>query len=293
MVTAAGVTVCVSNLAGEQHKLLASHDWTIRDLKVYLEATLGTPILQQRLLLGCSFLSNDDAILSSLPNKESFLHEAEPVCRQPEQAPCALSELQLTLVKRTLVQMKLLTELQEGSNVIETFERAAEELKADKEVALAAVKRDGWALRYAAASLKADRDVVLAAVSQNGWSLSEAADALRADKGLALAAVSQDGMALQYVAEELTADREVVRAAVDNHSWALQFAAAHVKADKEFILECVRRDGVSLNFVSEEMAMDKDIVLAAVEQNSLALLLAPANLRQDAEVRGAAKVVPR
>eukprot|EP00931_Biecheleriopsis_adriatica_P063364 TRINITY_DN3834_c0_g1_i6.p1 TRINITY_DN3834_c0_g1~~TRINITY_DN3834_c0_g1_i6.p1 ORF type:complete len:263 (-),score=66.71 TRINITY_DN3834_c0_g1_i6:349-1137(-) len=242
MVTAAGVTVCVSNLAGEQHQLLASHDWTVRDLKVYLEATLGTPILQQRLLLGCTFLSNDDAILSSLLNKESFLHEAEPVCRQPEQIPCALSELQLTLVKRTLVQMKLLTELQEGSSVIETFERAAEELKADKEVALAAVKRDGWALRYAAASLKADRDVVLAAVRQKG-------------------------MALQYVAEELTADREVVRAAVDNHSWALQFVAARVKADKEFVLECVRRDGVSLNFVSKEMARDKDIVLAAVEQN--------------------------
>ncbi len=40
---------------------------------------------------------------------------------------------------------------------------AAEELRADKEVVLAAVAMDGWALKYAAKNLQADKDVVLAA----------------------------------------------------------------------------------------------------------------------------------
>jgi hypothetical protein len=49
------------------------------------------------------------------------------------------------------------------------------ELRADREVLLAAMQRKGQQLRYACAELNAERDVVLAAVHQNGldwrWSM--------------------------------------------------------------------------------------------------------------------------
>ena len=42
---------------------------------------------------------------------------------------------------------------------------------ARKEVVLAAVAGDGYALEYASDELRADKEVVLAAVTQNGWAL--------------------------------------------------------------------------------------------------------------------------
>ena len=56
-------------------------------------------------------------------------------------------------------------------------------MKKDKEVVMAAVRQDGWALGYAA------KEVVMAAVQQNGWALQDAA--LKADswRRLGLSAV--------------------------------------------------------------------------------------------------------
>ena len=48
------------------------------------------------------------------------------------------------------------------------------ELRADKEVVLAAVKQDGRSLEYASAKLRADKEVVLSAVKQDGRSLEYA-----------------------------------------------------------------------------------------------------------------------
>ena len=56
---------------------------------------------------------------------------------------------------------------------------APDELKADKEVVLAAVGQDGLALMYASDELKADKEVVLAAVGQNVHALEYAPDELR------------------------------------------------------------------------------------------------------------------
>jgi hypothetical protein len=58
---------------------------------------------------------------------------------------------------------------------------ASEELLADREFVLAAVKRDGHALGYASEELCADREVVLAAVTQDGNAIQHASEELGAD----------------------------------------------------------------------------------------------------------------
>jgi len=63
------------------------------------------------------------------------------------------------------------------------------DLKADKEVVLAAVQADGTALQHASNELKADKEVVLAAMHTNGNAIQYASPTLKADKGFALAAV--------------------------------------------------------------------------------------------------------
>ena len=103
----------------------------------------------------------------------------------------------------------------------------------DREVVLAAVEEDGWALKYASAELRADREVVLTAVKRNGWALDYASVELQADRDVVLAAVKQDGRALEYASVELQADREVVLAAVQQDGYALNYASFELKADRE------------------------------------------------------------
>ena len=82
----------------------------------------------------------------------------------------------------------------------------------DKEFALAVVNQNGSFLRYMP-ELKADRDVVLAAVRKNGFALEYASAALQADKEVVLAAVNNWGHSLEYASPELKKDRDVLMAA--------------------------------------------------------------------------------
>eukprot|EP00966_Prymnesium_polylepis_P276854 6396590-Prymnesium_polylepis.1 len=108
---------------------------------------------------------------------------------------------------------------------------AGPELKADKVLVLAAVRRCGRALRHAAAPLRANRVVAMVAVSDDGAALRHAAAHLRADREVAIAAVRQYGRALAYVEGSLRDDREVVMAAVGQDAQALQFAGAALRAE--------------------------------------------------------------
>jgi hypothetical protein len=60
------------------------------------------------------------------------------------------------------------------------LEYASEELKADKEVVLAAISSSsGWALQFASEELKADKEVVLKAVSLNKQTLKFASEEIK------------------------------------------------------------------------------------------------------------------
>ena len=83
----------------------------------------------------------------------------------------------------------------------DNLQRAPEHLRANRDVVLAAVTKNGCALRYAAEALLADREVVLAAVQQDERALWFAAPALRADPVLlAFAGVRLGETAEQWLA---------------------------------------------------------------------------------------------
>ena len=90
------------------------------------------------------------------------------------------------------------------------------ELRADREVVLAAVCQDGTALQFASAELQADREVVLAAVQQFGRALQWTSAELQADSEIVRAAVRQDGRAIDYASADLSSDRDVVLALVQH-----------------------------------------------------------------------------
>ena len=55
----------------------------------------------------------------------------------------------------------------------------ADELRADRDIVLAAVRQNSRALQYATVELRADRDIVLAAVERNGRALEFASAELQ------------------------------------------------------------------------------------------------------------------
>jgi predicted methyltransferase len=117
--------------------------------------------------------------------------------------------------------------------------RASEELRNDKDIVLAAVKVEGFALQFASETLRNDKDVVLAAVKEHPDAFQFASETLRNNKGVVIAAVKQNGFVLQFASETLRNDKDVVLAAVKEHGFALQFASEALRNDIFFIHKLV------------------------------------------------------
>jgi len=196
----------------------------------------------------------------------------------------------------------LISNKEEALKIIDDWEfmtKISEELKADEEVVMAAVKNDGGALEHASDELKADREVVLAAVKNWGEALKNASDELKADREVVLVAVNNGGGALQYAADELKADKEVMMAAVQSEPRTLQFASDELKADTDIINAIIPDDiegiydehginrrhfGGFFEFVSDEFKSNRDLVLSIVKKDGRALEFASEELRKDREV---------
>ena len=114
---------------------------------------------------------------------------------------------------------------------------ASDTLKDDYNVTMAAVTRDGEALKYASARLQNNRDVVLLAVKQNGT-------------------------ALEFASASLRADKEIVKSAMSlGNTHAFEYASEHLRSDKQFVVEMVLEYG-EINDLPDEIIDDSDVVAA-------------------------------
>jgi len=159
---------------------------------------------------------------------------------------------------------------------------ASDEVRADREIVLAAVRQSCWALEYASKDLRADREIVLAAVQQSGRALEYASKDLRADREIVLAALQQSGW-FRYASKDLRADRNIVLAAVQQHSRLLRYASEKLRADREIVLAAVQQDGSAFRYASNDLRSDWDFVLAAIRQNGSAFRYVSKDLRADWE----------
>jgi hypothetical protein len=109
-------------------------------------------------------------------------------------------------------------------------------MKNDKEVVLAALSQNGYALQYASDTLKNDKEVVLAAVFRDGRSLQFASAAVNNDKNVVLAAMSCNATALGYATDAMKNDKEVVMTAVSNYADVMEDASDELLDDECFVL---------------------------------------------------------
>jgi tetratricopeptide (TPR) repeat protein len=166
--------------------------------------------------------------------------------------------------------------------------RNSEFSKEFKEFAVAAVKENGRALKYASEALKSDRDVVLSAFKVNEGALEYASETLKNDKEFVLGAIKVNDVALEYASEALKNDKDFVLAAIKESVAAFLHASKNLKNDKEVVLSAVKKSGYVLEYASDALKNDREVVLAAVKQTGYALEYASDSLKNDPEIRAAA-----
>ena len=172
------------------------------------------------------------------------------------------------------------------------LEHASEELKADKEVIMAALQ-SGYSLPYEHVSdtLKTDKDFLLEIVSLDAFCLEFFSEELKQDEQIVLAAAKHFGdAALEFGAEKFKTNKNIITEAVKSSGKALSFLAENEKNDKNLVITAVKHHGYALQYASEELRNDKDVVITAVGHNGNALQYASEELQNDKDVAMAALI---
>jgi hypothetical protein len=166
------------------------------------------------------------------------------------------------------------------------LQHASEELKADKEVIMAALK-SGYSLPYEHVSdaLKTDRDFLLEMVSLDAYCLEFFSEEFKQDEQIVLAAAKNFGdAALEFGAEKFKTNKNILTEVVKSSQDALSFLAENEKNDKNLVITAVKHHGYALQYAPEQLQNDKDVVIAAVRNYGNALEYASEQLRNDKDV---------
>ena len=123
------------------------------------------------------------------------------------------------------------------------FKLLPEELKADKELALHAVK-GGLSVGLLSSEVKSDTEIIKIYISR--INLRYGADTL------------------EHVSDELKTNKEFIKSLVSINGFVLKDLTQELKNDKDFVLTAVKQNGGTLKYASDELKADKDVVMAAV-----------------------------
>ena len=134
----------------------------------------------------------------------------------------------MELTKRMIT--KLLTKFREK----EDFE-LADEVKNNREIMIALMKKDVFAYRYASLEIRSEKELALKILKRQGILLDSVAPELRKDREVVLTAVSNYGYALEFAAQEMKNNFEIVLAAVERSPRALTYASPRLRKDTELI----------------------------------------------------------
>lgn len=168
------------------------------------------------------------------------------------------------------------------------IEYASDEIKADREVVLAAVTQKGMVLKCLPPEFERDKGILLAAVRQNGLAFEYLPKASKTDKKLVLAAINQNGLAFEKLPEFWQGEREIALAAVSQNGLALKQLPAKFQEDKGVVLAAVSQNGLVLKDLLESFKTDIDVTLAAINQNGLVFKFISEKLKEEKEIAMAA-----
>lgn len=157
------------------------------------------------------------------------------------------------------------------------------QLQKDKEVVLAAVRHQAYALQNALEQFISDKDVVVEAYKNNPVALDYIAPEVWGNKEVVLALVQVDGKLLQKASLEIQNDKEVAITAFKQNDLARRYFGPEIWKNREAVLELVKMDGWLIE-KAEAFQNDREVVLAAVKQNGKAIEFASKEMKKDKSV---------
>ncbi|RYF46300.1 MAG: DUF4116 domain-containing protein [Cytophagaceae bacterium] len=130
----------------------------------------------------------------------------------------------------------------------------SERLRADRQVVLAAVARQGYDLEYASAELRDDIEVVRCALGKSGSALQHASKRLRDREDIVLLAVQNSrGNAFEYASDRLKQDRDFALKAISlSEGGAFSGAAFALRDDLEFVTLALQL-GADVTYASDRV----------------------------------------
>lgn len=128
------------------------------------------------------------------------------------------------------------------------YKNLDEKWKRDKDVAIAAVKANCYALKYFHNDLKNDKDVLLAALDRNLTVLQSIDDDLKKDRNFFFEVIKKVPILLRDAHQDLKDDKELVLAAVERNGNAIFHASDRLKKDRMVIDAAYRQNPASMKY---------------------------------------------
>jgi len=141
-------------------------------------------------------------------------------------------------------------------NALQYVDKHAE-IWSDQEFVLRMVEMQGNALKFAADHLRADKKVVVAAIKESSDALEfvDKNATLWEDEAVVLSLVQSTGRALQFASEQLKENKEVVLAAVRTTPTAVRFASAKMTRDCDVMKDDRKEDREQQGYAHREQAI--------------------------------------
>lgn len=122
-------------------------------------------------------------------------------------------------------------------------------------------------IAYVSDELKNDKEVAMAAVTHNANALKYVSDELKGDKDVVITAVKKDLNTLEFASDKIASSKEIIMVALSSYPMSLENCEENIKNNKEFVMAAVAHNGLALEFASDELKNDDDVVKAAYANN--------------------------
>jgi hypothetical protein len=318
------VQVVVTALSGNSCTISAKDTWTVDDLKTGVRDCMHIHAVEQRLIFGTTVLEGHE-IVSSLQHQaeteDNVLHLT--LVRLDENAAEWLSRLRISC--HYTVFREAPDSIRNSHDMVlaavcavpNALWYAAEQFRYDYEIVMKAVCKDASIFEDLPEPMRGIRDIAKAAVHRDGRHL-EFAEKFHSDLELVGMALTTHANALwlcpqvlwtpelvlqavntakksKYQSEAhgfvrrpelqaLFAENEFMLAAVDKDPMFLQYALGPSKMNREIVSRAVGKDWHALEHAANELKSDREIVCMALAQSPLALQFADSKLKDDTEL---------
>lgn len=148
------------------------------------------------------------------------------------------------------------------------FDYMSEELRNDKEIAIAALKKSGSFISYLGEKLCDDEEFIMIAIRDIAEVIDFASDRLKKNKNFIIKALKYNVNIFPYISEELKDDEEIALVALKSKPVLFKKVGNRLKNNRNFILKVIKYDSSIFECIPETLKNDPEILLASISNGT-------------------------